>query len=126
MAAEQSNPRNGYGTRSLGAEKERMAAEYLEKNGYHIIERNFYSRFGELDLIAEEGGCLVFCEVKYRAGTGKGYPEEAVTASKLKRMRKTAEYYCLRNRISAELPCRFDVIAILGEEIRLYRNVTGM
>lgn len=112
--------------RALGAEKERLAAEYLAGLGYEILGKNFYSHFGELDIIAREGCCLVFCEVKYRSGTAQGYPEEAVTAAKLLKMRRTAEYYCLCAHTPPDTPCRFDVVSILGGEIRHYRNVTGM
>ena len=102
-----------------------MAAAYLQEKGYQILHQNFYSRYGEIDLVAREGNVLVFCEVKYRKNTRLGYPVEAVSSQKLMRMRKTAEYYCIRYRIPVNLPKRFDVISILGDEIRLYRNVTG-
>jgi len=111
--------------RHLGSEKEQMAAEYLQENGYQILHRNFYSRYGEIDLVAREGNVLVFCEVKYRKNVRRGYPVEAVSPQKLLRMRKTAEYYCLRYRVPSDQAKRFDVISILGDEIRLYRNVTG-
>ena len=54
-----------------------------------------------------------------------GYPVEAVSAVKLRRMRKTAEYFCRKQAILEDCAKRFDVVSILGEEIRLYRNVTG-
>ncbi|MCI8626213.1 MAG: YraN family protein [Lachnospiraceae bacterium] len=111
--------------RAIGTEQEDLAAQYLTKAGYKILCRNFYSPFGELDLIAQEGETLVFCEVKYRTDTRMGYPVEAVSAVKLRRMRKTAEYFCRKQAILEDCAKRFDVVSILGEEIRLYRNVTG-
>lgn len=111
--------------RQVGADKETAAADFLENKGYQILTRNFYSRFGELDIVAKDGDCLVFCEVKYRTGSKHGDPEEAVTAQKLMRMQRTAQYYCIREQIPADTSMRFDVISILGEEIRHYQNVTG-
>ena len=111
--------------RQTGAEKEQMAAEYLRDHGYKILHRNFYSRFGEIDLIARDGNTLVFCEVKYRKNTNMGWPEEAVSPIKLQRMQQTAQFYCIRYRVPDQMPKRFDVISILGDQIRLFQNVTG-
>lgn len=111
--------------RVIGTEQEHVAAEYLKQSGYEIVCQNFYSPFGEVDLIAKEGEVLVFCEVKYRATTGFGYPVEAVSKGKLTKIKKTAQYFCLKNQIPEDCPKRFDVISILGEEIRLYQNITG-
>lgn len=111
--------------RQVGADKETAAADFLTGQGYQILARNFYSRFGELDIVAKDENCLVFCEVKYRTGSGHGSPEEAVTPQKLSRMQRTAQYYCICNHIPADTSMRFDVVTILGEEIRHYQNVTG-
>lgn len=103
--------------RKVGADKERIAAGYLENLGYEIVETNFYSRAGELDLILRDGAYLVFAEVKYRADARSGHPLEAVTKAKQKNIIRTARYYLYRNGYPEDMPCRFDVIAILGEEI---------
>ena len=58
----------GYNTRKIGTEYERKAGAYLEAKGYVIQEYNFRCRMGEIDIIARDGKCLVFCEVKYRSG----------------------------------------------------------
>lgn len=108
--------------RNLGAEKEQMAAEFLEKQGYRILEKNFRCRQGEIDLIARDGRYLVFVEVKYRADGRSGEPEEAVNASKQYVIRRVAAYYLYRNRLPESTPCRFDVVGIKGEEIRLTKN----
>ena len=68
----------GYNTRKIGTEYERKAGAYLEAKGYVIQEYNFRCRMGEIDIIARDGKCLVFCEVKYRSGPGSGHPAEAV------------------------------------------------
>lgn len=112
--------------RRIGGEKELAAAEYLAGRGYQILEHNFYSRFGEIDLVAREGGYLVFIEVKYRRNHAFGYPEEAVTPAKQRAILRTARYYMLRGRYPETTPCRFDVVAITGQEIRLIKNAFGI
>jgi len=96
---------------SLGKYGESLAADYLERHGYHIILRNFKARYGEIDIIAQKGSILVFVEVKTRMGRKYGVPEEAVTPRKIHEVTLTAEYYYLLN---PHLPKshRIDVIAI--------------
>lgn len=108
--------------RKCGSEKERLAGQYLAEMGYRVVERNFYSRAGEIDLIAREGGYLVFIEVKYRRSNASGCPEEAVTPAKRRRIIQTARYYMLRRGYPETTPCRFDVAAICGDEIRIIKN----
>lgn len=69
-------------TRKTGAEYEQIAAEYLQEKGYHILERNFRCRYGEIDLIAEQGETLVYVEIKYRGSMRCGNPLEAVDSKK--------------------------------------------
>lgn len=109
-------------TRRVGAGYEEKAAEYLQSRGYFILCRNFRCRQGEIDLIARQGGYLVFIEVKYRRGKANGWPEEAVTPAKQRSICRTADYYRLCRGYREDTPCRFDVVAILGEEITLYEN----
>lgn len=111
--------------RIVGTQYEQIAAEYLTKQGYQILERNFYCRHGEIDLIAREGEYLVFVEVKYRATKESGTPAEAIDKKKQRRIYRTAQYYlyCCHDR--KEKSCRFDVVAILGKEITLIRNAFG-
>ena len=108
--------------RAIGTEYEDRAARWLEDEGYQILCRNFRSSYGEIDLIARQGKCLVFVEVKYRKNGGSGRPEEAVSAEKQRRICRTADYYRIRNQISEAVPCRFDVIAIEEETVRHYTN----
>lgn len=108
--------------RKLGAKAEQIAADFLEKQGYHILQHNFYSRAGEIDIIAKEGEYLVFVEVKYRSNASKGMPEEAVTLRKRASLIKTARYYLMKKYYNQEIPCRFDVVAILENEIRIIKN----
>jgi putative endonuclease len=108
--------------RKIGAAYEKEAAAYLEKQGYRILQRNYRCRLGEIDLVAEEGTYLVFVEVKYRSGRTKGDPLEAVHAGKQRTIRKTALWYLAEHGIGENRPCRFDVVGMTGEEIRLIKN----
>lgn len=108
--------------RKLGKEFEEMAQTYLIQQGYTILETNFWCRSGEIDLIAREGGYLVFIEVKYRKDTEKGTPLEAVNFRKIKNITRVSRYYLYKNRISEDYPCRFDVVSILGSNITLIQN----
>ena len=104
--------------RNIGAEYETCAADFLRKNGYKILERNFRCRLGEIDLIAEKDGVLCFVEVKYRKNTAFGHPEEAVSCGKQQKIRKVAEFYLMCRKIPLDTPCRFDVVGVEGKEIR--------
>lgn len=77
---------------------------------------------GEIDIIAKDGAYLVFVEVKYRAGEGTGNPLEAVTKAKQRTISKVALYYRMTHGYGEFSPSRFDVVAILGDEIRLVKN----
>lgn len=101
---------------------EQKAAEYLKQQGYRILQRNFYSRYGEIDIIAREGRYLVFIEVKYRTNTSHGSPQEAVSRKKQRTICKVANYYRLTHGIPEDTPCRFDVVAILEDDIILLRD----
>lgn len=102
-------------------EKEETACRFLVSQGYEVLERNFYSRFGEIDVVARDGGCLVFVEVKYRKNAAYGYPLEAVNGKKQQKIRKTAEYYLYRHNLFS-VQARFDVVEILGKKIRVIKN----
>ncbi len=108
--------------RNIGRAYEDKAAEYLEGIGYEILERNFYTHFGEIDIVAKDGKTIVFVEVKYRKSVSEGMPEEAVNAGKQKRIYNSARYYLYKKQIGEDTECRFDVVAILKNEIRLYKN----
>jgi len=97
---------------SLGAWGEDQAAEYLRKRGMKIIERNFTTRVGEIDIIAKDRSTLVFVEVKTRRSALFGTPQEAVGLRKQRQIIRTAHWY-LQNNGFGKLQPRFDVIAIL-------------
>ena len=108
--------------RVLGSQKEVEASEYLLKEGYDILEHNFRSQSGEIDIIAKEDDYLVFVEVKYRNNTKIGQPHEAVDLRKMKRIIKTAKYYMYLHGYSEFTPCRFDVVVSLEDKMEVIRN----
>lgn len=108
--------------RSLGSSKEELACTFLTEKGYTVVCRNYYTKAGELDIVARDRQTYVFIEVKYRSSTGYGNPLEAVTFAKQRRIRRAAQFYLLQNHISPNVYCRFDVIGILGEEITHIEN----
>ena len=97
-----------------GAWGEELALRHLLSRGYELVERNYRTRYGELDLILRQGNTLVFVEVKLRRGTGFGDPLEAVTPRKQCAIRSLAEQY-LSERDPTFDAVRFDVVGILAD-----------
>lgn len=93
-----------------GGSAEEKAAEFLQRQGYAIVRRNYRTRLGEIDLIASDGDGLVFVEVRMRNGAGFGSALESITPNKKKRIIAAAKYYLME--LGREPFCRFDVIAI--------------
>ena len=108
-------------SKGVGNYGEALAVKYLEGKGYRILARNFTSKMGEIDIVCRDKSYLVFVEVKYRINSQYGMPLEAINKGKIMRIKKTAQYYLLRNHCSG-CDCRFDVIDILGDEIEHYEN----
>lgn len=106
--------------KKLGKQGEALAAAFLERAGYRIVARNYRSRSGELDLVAEEKGVVAFIEVKTRREGAAVGPFEAVTAAKRRQMVKVAMEYLVRQG-EGERPARFDVVAVtlIGNEPRI-------
>ncbi len=100
--------------KSFGRKGEEIAENYLKEKGYSIIKRNFRFGKGEIDIVAKDGDCLVFVEVKSRKNYDFGEPELAITKSKIRQLKKIAEAYFYVNKIEQQ-QCRFDVITIVGE-----------
>ena len=101
--------------RKQGAAGEDAAVDYLTKKGYCILERNFRYERGEIDIVAEDSGELVFVEVKARRTKLYGDPEDAITEAKCKQLWKVAEGYLFERNLD-DRDCRFDVIAIEYEK----------
>ena len=108
--------------RQTGLRGEEEAVRYLERRGVRILARNFRDRNGEIDIIGEQDGVLLFFEVKYRSSSRYGDPAEAVTAEKQKNICRTALYYLNRTGRGTSLPVRFDVIGVTDDGIRWIRD----
>lgn len=104
-----------------GRSYEKQVADFLYNKGYTILETNFHCKMGEVDIIAKDNECLVFVEVKYRANSNSGDPAEAVGLSKQKKISRVCDYY-LMTHTNREVSVRFDVVAVLGENIKHYIN----
>lgn len=100
--------------KQLGSYGESIAGLYLQKQGFKIVETNFFSRYGEIDIIAEKDGMLNFVEVKTRTSDCCGQGVEAVTALKLQRMLKTLNFYIYQNNLNE----KGFFISILGVTIK--------
>lgn len=98
--------------KALGQQGEEIAVRYLQKEGYRILDRNFRTRYGELDVICMKKDILVFVEVKTRRSETYGTAEEALTPNKIEHIRKVALHY-LNTRPVRHREIRFDVITIL-------------
>jgi putative endonuclease len=105
--------------RERGSIGERIAERHLAREGYEIVERNFRTRYGELDLIAADARCLVFCEVKTRVARGSAGPErglDAIGPAKRRRVRAMAAQWLSSRPPGVERPVRpqlrFDAIGI--------------
>lgn len=95
----------------IGRIGEDIAEYFLSKKGYEIVERNYRKKFGEIDIIANDRGCIVFVEVKTRSSIQFGYPAQAVDHRKIKKIMKTANCYIAQEGIFNE-EIRFDVIEV--------------
>jgi putative endonuclease len=104
-------------TRQFGIDGETLATEFLRKRGYRILERNYRTRRGEMDIVAEEGEALVFVEVKARRGSQFGGPHGAVGWKKQQQLIRVASHYMAVNRIQ-DRDCRFDLVLISESPFR--------
>lgn len=104
-----------------GTGGEILAVNFLKKKKYKILETNFSNHVGEIDIIAEKDGVIVFVEVKRRQTLQYGRPIEAVDTRKQNKIRKVAEIYLMLNDKSLA-DVRFDVIEILGDKINHVEN----
>lgn len=114
----------------LGRTGERLAAEELIRRGYRIVERNYRCRYGEIDLVAEDGADLVFVEVKTRRGMAYGMPEEAINGRKRQKLMQVASFY-LDVHACADRAWRIDAVAVQMsqqgrlQEIRVYQHAVS-
>lgn len=109
-------------THEKGSRGENVAVEYLLSNGYTILSRNYQSRKGEIDCIAEApDGTLVFTEVKYAQSLARGHPFYWVNQGKQKKIAFMAKQYLAEHQLFGR-PCRFDVIAVVKDKVEHLKN----
>ncbi len=99
----------------LGNRGEEIAEVFLKKAGYRIVERNFRSPFGEVDIVAEDRGCIVFVEVKTRSNLSYGLPAESIGVKKRHKISLVASYY-LKSKNIKQRDSRFDVVSIVSSD----------
>ena len=105
-------PRLGWLRKLLGDRGERAAVRFLKQKGYRILARQSFNRIGEIDIVALDGDCIVFVEVKTRSSLAAGLPVEAVTVAKQRQLTKTALVW-LKQRKLLNARSRFDVVSIV-------------
>ena len=105
---------------AAGGDAEDRAAALLARHGLAIVARNYRTRMGEIDLVARDGECLVFVEVRSRAGSSYGDALESITPGKRRRIVAAARHFLLPYKRLP--PCRFDVIALDAGDPRWIRN----
>jgi len=99
---------------------EALAEKYLKEKGYKILDRNFFSYCGEIDIVALDGDVVVFVEVKTRSSNAFGSPIEAITPTKQSNMTKTARYFLQKNNLFDRVQTRFDGISIMCSNVLDY------
>ena len=99
----------------MGQAGESAALRHLEEQGFRILARDWRSRVGQIDIVAEDGDTLVLVEVKARRGTTFGLPQEAVDARKQRKLRTLLEVYRSQTH-RREQPCRIDVVGLLLDD----------
>jgi len=118
--------------RKLGKEGEEIAAKLLSSKGYKILERNYHTRFGEIDLVVSKNDGLTFVEVKLKHGDNFGTPEEMIGNSKLSQVQRMAEFYLMDKPKMSEIYKEYSIDAVCivlnenGEVKRInhYENLT--
>lgn len=112
-----------FSKKQLGDDAERAAERYLITHGLILVERNYRTRFGEIDLIMRDGDALVFIEVRLRKNDDFGGAAASIGTHKQRRIAAAAQQYiaALRN----PPPCRFDAVLIMGTKIEWLKDAFG-
>ncbi len=109
--------------RAKGEDYEVAAAQYLEKNGIKVLERNFRCRLGEIDIIGtDKNRNLIFFEVKYRKNDRYGFAHEAVDLRKQGKICSVSDYFRISHRQYGDYQVRYDVIAFTDNELTWIKN----
>jgi putative endonuclease len=104
----------GSDRRAVARDTEQLALEYLATNGLRLLERNFRCRFGEIDLVMQDGSAIVFVEVRFRKHGSFTTAAASVDARKQRKLCMTAGYYLRQHPRCRNAPVRFDVVAFDG------------
>jgi putative endonuclease len=108
--------------RTIGDKGEDIAIKFLKKQGYLILEKNYRTILGEVDIIAKDNETIVFVEVKTRTNLTFGYPFEAINNQKIQKLKKVALSYLKRHNLN--LPIRFDILSIfLKDKIKEIHHI---
>lgn len=108
--------------REIGYKYEEIVVSYAVKSGFKIIERNYRTKFSEIDIIINDNNTIVFVEVKYRKINSFYEAVYSVSKAKQKRISKGALYYIMSNNLSLDNKYRFDVVAIDGKKLKWIKN----
>ncbi|OYD16081.1 YraN family protein [candidate division WOR-3 bacterium JGI_Cruoil_03_51_56] len=98
--------------KAVGQKGEQLACDFLKEKGYRILDRNHRSRLGEIDIVCNDSGAIVFVEVKTRTSNRFGLPAESVGPQKQKRLRRLAQEYLITHQLE-QCDVRFDVLSIM-------------
>ena len=107
----------------FGKKGELIAANYLKKQKYKILEINYKNQIGEIDIIAKDKDYIIFIEVKTRMSSAFGDPLEAIDEEKQFKIRNVATMFLVKNKLIDKVPIRFDAIAILGDDDHEIRHI---
>ena len=108
--------------RQIGEKYENEAIEFLLLNNYEILKHHFYTKYGEIDIIGKNDGYICFIEVKFRTNKNFGKAIEAVNIKKQKTIIKISKLYIYQNKLSYDIPYRYDVVCIDNNNIELIKN----
>ncbi|MGC9031469.1 MAG: YraN family protein [Minisyncoccia bacterium] len=108
--------------KNLGKKGEDIAERFLLKKGYEVLERNFKTKFGEIDIIAKKDGILIFVEVKTILENEDFFPQDHITKKKKYQLLKMAQIYQTKNKISNFIPYQIDIIGIIKNKINPKKN----
>lgn len=107
---------------NAGLDAEHAAATFLQSKGLRLIAQNYHCRFGEIDLVMQEGKTLVFVEVRMRSNTAFGGAASSITPQKQQKLILTAQHYLQQH---GNAPCRFDVVLISGKQAEQIEWITN-
>lgn len=99
---------------AAGAAAEELARRHLERSGLQCLARNYRCRAGELDLVMRDRHCIIVVEIRYRRSTSMVHPLETITPAKQRRIARATQHWLQQHPAQAELPLRFDVVALSG------------